>query len=70
MLESLKIHIVVDQTETLEPQAYCFLTNVERGINHRTNLEQVSDSSHCKTLSEQSESKSKTHFSNYKQIGN
>ena len=42
MLESLKIHIVVDQTETLEPQAYCFLTNIERGINHRTNLEQIS----------------------------
>jgi len=41
-MRALRTHIVIDQTESLEPQAYCYLSDYINGTNYRTNLEQLS----------------------------
>ncbi len=41
MPESIKIHIVIDQTETLEPETHCYISDPEQQTNYRTNINQI-----------------------------
>ena len=41
-MQSLRTHIVIDQSESIEPRAYCYISNPLTKTNHQTSLEQLS----------------------------
>jgi len=40
-MQKINAHIVIDQTETIEPKASCFLSDTINQTNYRTNLDQL-----------------------------
>lgn len=40
-MESIRTHIVIDQADSLEPQAHCYISDHINHVNYKTNLDQL-----------------------------